>query len=98
MAEDSCNAGGVFMAFLAGGLIGAGLALLYAPVAGQEARVKITDVVEDMKKRTEGWGVDVKKKVDSFMEEEKAVIKAAYDAGRDAMEKEKAKYVKPESE
>jgi len=29
------------MAFLAGGLIGAGLALLYAPVSGTEARVKI---------------------------------------------------------
>jgi len=98
MAEDNCNAGGVFVAFLAGGLIGAGLALLYAPVAGQEARVKITDVVENMKKRTEGWGVDVKKKVESFMEEEKAIIKAAYDAGREAMEKEKAKYTKTESE
>jgi hypothetical protein len=61
MANENCNTGGVFVAFLAGGLIGAGLALLYAPVAGQEARVKITDVVEDMKKKTEGWGVDIKK-------------------------------------
>jgi len=84
------------MAFLAGGLIGAGLALLYAPVSGTEARVKINEVVDDMKKKTEGWGVDIKKKVDSFMEEEKAIIKAAYDAGRDAMEKEKAKYAKTE--
>lgn len=84
------------MAFLAGGLIGAGLALLYAPVSGTEARVKINEVVDDMKKKTEGWGIDIKKKVDSFMEEEKAVIKAAYDAGRDAMEKEKAKYTKTE--
>ena len=82
------------MAFLAGGLIGAGLALLYAPVSGTEARVKINEVVDDMKKKTEGWGVDIKKKVDSFMEEEKAIIKAAYDAGREAMEKEKAKYTK----
>jgi len=94
MANENCNAGGVFMAFLAGGLIGAGLALLYAPVSGTEARVKINEVVEDMKKKTEGWGIDVKQKVDSFMEEEKAVIKAAHDAGRDAMEKEKAKYTK----
>jgi gas vesicle protein len=84
------------MAFLAGGLIGAGLALLYAPVSGTEARVKINEVVDDMKKKTEGWGVDIKKKVDTFMEEEKAIIKAAYDAGRDAMEKEKAKYAKSE--
>ncbi|HSL99243.1 MAG TPA: YtxH domain-containing protein [Candidatus Limnocylindria bacterium] len=94
MANENCNAGGVFMAFLAGGLIGAGLALLYAPVSGTEARVKINEVVDDMKKKTEGWGVDIKKKVDSFMEEEKAIIKAAYDAGREAMEKEKSKYAK----
>ena len=51
MADESCNcnAGGVFVAFLAGGLIGAGLALLYAPVSGTEARVKINEVVDDMK-------------------------------------------------
>ena len=96
MANESCNAGGVFMAFLAGGLIGAGIALLYAPVSGKEARVKINDIVEDMKKKSEGWGVDIKKKVESFMEEEKAIIRAAYDAGRDAMERERAKYAKPE--
>ena len=96
MANENCNAGGVFVAFLAGGLIGAGLALLYAPVSGKEARVKIGDVLEDMKKRSEGFGVDIKKKVESFMEEEKAIIKAAYDAGREAMEKEKAKYAKTE--
>ena len=96
MANENCNAGGVFVAFLAGGLIGAGLALLYAPVSGKEARVKISDVLEDMKKRSEGFGVDIKKKVDSFMEEEKAIIKAAYDAGREAMTREREKYTKSE--
>jgi gas vesicle protein len=96
MANENCNAGGIFVAFLAGGLIGAGLALLYTPVSGTEARVKINDVVEDMKKRSESWTTDMKKKVESFMEEEKAIIKAAYDAGREAMEKEKAKYAKTE--
>ncbi len=84
------------MAFLAGGLIGAGLALLYAPVSGKEARVKISDVLEDMKKRSEGFGGDIKKKVESFMEEEKAIIKAAYDAGREAMTREREKYAKSE--
>jgi gas vesicle protein len=96
MANENCNSGGVFVAFLAGGLIGAGLALLYAPVSGKEARVKINDVLEDMKKRSEGFGVDVKKKVESFMEEEKAIIKAAYDAGREAMTREREKYTKSE--
>jgi gas vesicle protein len=96
MANENCNSGGVFVAFLAGGLIGAGLALLYAPVSGKEARVKISDVLEDMKKRSEGFGGDIKKKVESFMEEEKAIIKAAYDAGREAMTREREKYAKSE--
>src|SRR4030066_571175 len=96
MANENCNAGGVFVAFLAGGLIGAGLALLYAPVSGKEARVKISDVLEDMKKRSEGIGVDIKKKVESFMEGGEAVIKAAYDAGREAMTREREKNTKPE--
>jgi gas vesicle protein len=95
MGNEHCNTGGVFVAFLAGGLIGAGLALLYTPVSGREARTRIGDFAEEIKKQSEGWGVDLKKKVESFMEEEKAIIKAAYDAGREAMEREKEKYAKP---
>jgi len=83
------------LAFLAGGLIGAGLALLYAPVAGREAREKITGLAGDLKERARGWSSDLKGKVESFLEEEKAVIKAAYDAGREAMEREKARFAKP---
>lgn len=95
MSNGNCSAGGVFVAFLAGGLIGAGIALLYAPGSGSETRSKIGDITEEIRKRTEGMGVDVKKKVESFMEEEKAIIRAAYDAGREAMEKEREKFAKP---
>jgi len=83
------------MAFLAGGLIGAGVALLYAPGSGSETRSKIGDITEDLRKKTEGMGIDIRKKVESFMEEEKAIIRAAYDAGREAMAKEREKYATP---
>ncbi|MBI5342841.1 MAG: YtxH domain-containing protein [Deltaproteobacteria bacterium] len=96
MCEEKGCSGGVLMAFLAGGLIGAGLALLYAPVSGKEARDKIGDFAGDLRKKTEGWTGDLKQKVESFIEEEKAVVKAAYDAGRDAMAKEKAKFETPQ--
>jgi gas vesicle protein len=98
MSEEKCcsGSGGILLAFLAGGLIGAGLALLYAPVSGKEARDKITDFTGDLKKKTEGWTGDLKRKVESFVDEEKAVIKAAYDAGREAMAKEKAKFESPQ--
>jgi len=92
MSDERCGSGGVFMAFLAGGLIGAGLALLYAPAAGSDTRKKICDVAEDMKKRSEKWTSDMKQKMEGLVEEERAILKAAYDAGREAMEREKAKY------
>lgn len=95
MCDEKGCSGGVLIAFLAGGLIGAGLALLYAPVSGKEARDKIGDLAGDLRKKAEGWTGDLKQKVDSFIEEEKAVVKAAYDAGREAMAKEKAKLETP---
>lgn len=95
MSEERCCSGGMIMAFLAGGLIGAGLALLYAPYSGRETREKIGGLAGDLKTRAEGWSSDLKAKVSSFIEEEKSVVKAAYDAGREAMEKEKAKFGKP---
>ena len=97
MSEERCcnGSGGIFLAFLAGGLVGAGLALLYAPVSGKEARERITGLAEDYRKKAEGWSGDLKQKVESFIDEEKSVIKAAYDAGREAMAKEKSKFETP---
>ncbi|MGE5343995.1 MAG: YtxH domain-containing protein [Candidatus Omnitrophota bacterium] len=51
--------------FLAGGLIGAGLALLFAPVSGKEAREVIGNKYDDLKD-------DVK---DAFKKMEKKVTK-----------------------
>lgn len=96
MCDEKGCSGGVILAFLAGGLIGAGLALLYAPMAGNEARQKIGDLAGDLRRKTEGFTDELKKKVETFIDEEKAVIKAAYDAGREAMAKEKAKFETPE--
>ena len=42
MSDERCSSsGGILLAFLAGGLVGAGIALLYAPVSGREARERI---------------------------------------------------------
>jgi gas vesicle protein len=94
MSEERCSSG-VFMAFLAGGLIGAGLALIYAPMSGRETREKITGMAGDIRKKTEDWSGDIKHKVEGFIEEERSVVKAAYDAGREAMSREKARFENP---
>ncbi|MHB1025013.1 MAG: YtxH domain-containing protein [Desulfobacteria bacterium] len=100
MSDDRCcsGSGGVLLAFLAGGLVGAGLALLYAPVSGREARERIGGMAGDLKKRTDEWTGDMKQKVEGFIDEERSVIKAAYDAGREAMAREKARLETPKPE
>jgi gas vesicle protein len=100
MNDDRCcsSSGGILLAFLAGGLVGAGLALLYAPVTGREARERISGLAEDLKKKSEEWTGEVKQQVEGFIDEERSVIKAAYDAGREAMAREKARFEKPTPE
>ena len=100
MSDDRCcsGSGGVMLAFLAGGLVGAGLALLYAPVTGREARERIGGLAGDLRKKTDEWTGDVKQKVEGFIEEERSVIKAAYEAGREAMAREKARFEPPKPE
>jgi gas vesicle protein len=100
MSDDRCcsGSGGVLLAFLAGGLVGAGLALLYAPVSGREARERISGLAEDLKKKTDAWTGDVRQKVEGFIDEERSVIKSAYEAGREAMAREKARFETPKPE
>ena len=97
MNDDRCcsSSGGTLLAFLAGGLVGAGLALLYAPVSGREARERIGGLAGDLRKKSEEWTGEVKQKVEGFIDEERSVIKAAYDAGREAMAREKARFETP---
>ena len=97
MSDERCcsGSGGILMAFLAGGLVGAGLALLYAPVSGREARERIGGLAEDLRTKSEEWTGDVTQKGEKFIDEERSVIKSAYDAGREAMAKEKARFENP---
>jgi gas vesicle protein len=95
MSDDRSCSGGVLLAFIAGGMVGAGLALLYAPASGRETRERISGLAEDFKKKTEDWTGEAKQKVERFIDEERSVIKSAYEAGRDAMAKEKARFENP---
>jgi gas vesicle protein len=86
MDEERGTYGGMMIAFLAGGLIGAGLALLLAPVTGTEARKKIGDLAGDIKKKAEGWSEDLKKKAESVIDMEKRKAKGTSESFQDVME------------
>ena len=44
--------GGVLIAFLAGAAVGAAVALLYAPAAGEETRARVSDAARDVADKT----------------------------------------------
>ncbi len=102
MCEDrGCSTGGVFLAFILGGIVGAGVALLMSPQSGKETRGRIRDIAEDVKKKTAEYAGEVKDKLSTtveqgrdFIEDKKSLIATAVDAGKEAYEKEKEKHSK----
>jgi gas vesicle protein len=100
MAEEGkdFSAGSMLLAFFLGGLVGAGIALVVAPKAGEETRKMIKELADDAKKKAEDYIEQAKNKANSvvekgkeFIEKEKNIIGSAIDAGKDAYEKEREK-------
>lgn len=96
--EGGYSAGSIFLSFLLGGIVGAGLALLLAPESGSETRKKIKEFAEDVKDKAKDYTEDVRGKFTStmgkgkeFYEEKKSIVATAFEAGKEAYEKEKEK-------
>ena len=97
--EHGTSAGTVFLSFLAGAAVGAGLALLYAPKTGKELREKIGELTDDAVGKIKNYASEAQEKIKSTIEDSKEVIKekksiltSAFEAGKEAMEREKDKY------
>jgi len=101
MKDEGYSSGSLFLSFLLGGVVGAGLALLLAPQSGLETREKIKEMADEMKDKTTGYIDDAKKKATSFVDEgkgfyegKKSLVKSAVEAGKEAYEKEKERLSK----
>jgi gas vesicle protein len=99
--DEGYNASSVLLSFLLGGLVGAGVALLFAPSSGNETRRRIREIADDAIDMADDYVEQVKSKVTSsvekgkdFYEEKKSVISSAIEAGKEAYEKEKEKLSK----
>jgi len=55
--------GNIFLAFIIGGAVGAGLGILFAPVSGKETRKKIAGIEDDLVSKAEGLLSDGKAKL-----------------------------------
>lgn len=100
MSENN-NTLSTMFAFLLGGLIGAGLALLYAPASGEETRRRLKEQAEqkgnELKQRYEAAIDTVEEgvgKVKEIIDERKGEVVAAYHAGKEAYQREKTKHAK----
>ncbi len=61
--KEDDNGATVLLSFLVGGIVGAGLALLFAPYSGRKMRGKIVDMAEDAKDYAADYTKKLKDKV-----------------------------------
>lgn len=95
MHSERCSGGSFVAGILVGGLVGAGIALLFAPRSGAETRQRIREMGEDLKDTASDY---VHKAGDSihgaydrsreYVSEHKSAITTAVEAGVDAYKKE----------
>jgi len=96
MAQKIGMTKGLIIGLVAGGAIGAVLALLYAPKSGSEMRETIADFAEDAVDKIKEYTKEAQEKIKTVIEdgketlvEKKSILASAIEAGREAMQKEK---------
>ena len=99
--NNGFGAGSLILSFFAGGLVGAGVALLVAPKSGKETREQLKEMADEFKGKAEGYIEEMKEQVSTvvekgkdILEEQKSLLVSAVEAGKEAFEKEKEKLLK----
>jgi gas vesicle protein len=100
MSDERNGLLGTVFAFLTGAVIGAGLALLYAPQSGEETRKKIKEagdkVADDIKANYEKISQEAQKAINTVKSaSEKAIdqVKTFYEGTKESLKKEVIKEV-----
>jgi gas vesicle protein len=92
MAENNgSSVGNVLVAFMAGVVVGAGVALLIAPQTGQETRRLLAKKAGELKEEAEEIIEDALDKSKKVLREKKEQFDAAIEAGKEAMTDAKKK-------
>lgn len=96
MSEDRFSAASVALGFILGGVLGASLALIFAPESGRRTRERLKDLAADVREKTRDVTEDIRDKVEEALdqgkevyEEKKTLLSAAYQAGKEAMQRER---------
>ena len=98
MADERGTSAAVFLAFLSGTAMGAVAALLLAPQAGSESRDRLRGYARraehDLRDLAGRAGEVFEEVVDQgkeFVETKQSVLREAFDAGREAMRRERGR-------
>jgi len=97
MSEERGYSGSaVALGFILGGVIGASLAMLFAPESGRRTRERLRDLAADMRDKTVDLSEDLRDKAEDALErgreayeEKKSVLSAAVQAGKEAIQRER---------
>ena len=97
----------ILLAFLAGGLAGFGLGLLFAPLSGRETREKIRGTSDEVRERTVKTAGRAREKVEDLVEHGREVavdaqerVRSGLETGKDAFHRTRTELisrVKPDS-
>ena len=86
MSRNESDGGTVLLAFLAGAVTGAAVALLFAPAAGEETRQFLTDKARESRERA----LQAAREGRETLKRQKDQITTAIDRGREAYAKARA--------
>ncbi len=95
MRHDDCgySSGSVFLAFLLGGAVGAGVALLLAPQSGVETRRKIREFTDDVKERTTEYAEQARETATSYYGQACETVATTVDKAKHVVDEQKAAIV-----
>ena len=103
MAEQGSGSqvGTVFLAFVAGAALGAGLTLLVTPKSGVQMRESLKELTDDTVDKIKEYAVEAQDKIMATFEQgkellmdRKAILASALEAGREAMVAERERLKK----
>lgn len=87
MSEENSSPRSAFKIFTVGALIGAGVALLYAPHSGKETRKLIAKQAKLLKDKTQ----ETVEHAQEFINNRKADVAAVFDSGKELVDQAKHK-------
>jgi gas vesicle protein len=88
--NNSSQMGGVVAAFAVGALVGAAVALLYAPRSGKDTREIVTAKGRELKAKVN----DALDEVPAFLDGKRAEVAAAIESGREAIREKVDKHLR----